>query len=198
MDKDLSPNSHMSAPSLTRAEYVRDFLSTKVPSFFVDKLSMNFLALATKQSVENLYFSGVPNSSQEGGIPVLEPPQNPPLPLPILRPPPTIPVDLRKQLVAEAVKSLQGSSPDTYIQAPTLFGDATLSVADLKDLRDHRKDGRSTTSVESALSFLNAFLKTLPVPLFFEFWENDLNLFCDILDILVEKTTKTNVLGFFR
>ena len=46
-----------------------------------------------------------------------------------------------------------------------MFGEATLSGADLRDLRDHSKDGRSSASVESALSFLNAFLKTLPAPL---------------------------------
>ena len=68
MDKDLSTNSPMSAPSLTRADYIRDFSSTKVTSSFFDKLSMDFLALATKQSVENLYFSRAPNSSQEGGF----------------------------------------------------------------------------------------------------------------------------------
>ena len=67
MDKELSTNSPMSDPSITRADYVRNFSSTKVPSSFIDKLSMDFLALATKQSVEDLYFSGVPKSSQEGG-----------------------------------------------------------------------------------------------------------------------------------
>ena len=168
MDKGLAANSPMSDPSVSRADYVRDFSSTKVPSTFVDKLSMDFLALATKQSVEDLYFSGVPKSSQEGGDSGSKPPPNPtPDPNHSVPPqaPPTIPVDLLKQLVADAVTSLQGSSPDTYIPSPTLFGVATLSAADLKDLRDHRKDGRSTTSVESALSFLNAFLKTLPSPL---------------------------------
>ena len=168
MDKGLAANSPMSDPSVSRADYVRDFSSTKVPPTFIDKLSMDFLALATKQSVEDLYFSGVPKSSQEGGDSGSKPPPNPtPNPNHSVPPqaPPTIPVDLLKQLVADAVTSLQGSSPDTYIPSPTLFGVATLSAADLKDLRDHRKDGRSTTSVESALSFLNAFLKTLPSPL---------------------------------
>ena len=77
MDKELSTNSPMSDPSITRADYVRNFSSTKVPSSFVDKLSMDFLALATKQSVEDLYFSGVPKSSQEGGNPGSRAPPKP-------------------------------------------------------------------------------------------------------------------------
>ena len=61
-------HSPLSPPALSRADYVRDFSLPKVPASFVDKLSMDFLALATKQSVENLYFSRAPNSSQEGGF----------------------------------------------------------------------------------------------------------------------------------
>ena len=85
MDKDLSVNSPMSPPALSRADYVRDFSSPKVPASFVNKLSMDFLALATKQSVENLYFSCPPSSSQEGGGGFrLQCPQNP---HPLLHPP---------------------------------------------------------------------------------------------------------------
>ena len=68
MDKDHSVKTPVSPPMGSRANYVREFSLAKVPVSFVDKLSMDFLALATKQSVKNLYFSRPPpQSSKEGG-----------------------------------------------------------------------------------------------------------------------------------
>ena len=116
-----------------------------------------------------------------------------PTPNPTHSAPPQAPLHHTSQLTETARRrrcEIQGSNPDTYIQAPTLFGNAILSVANLKDLRDHLKDGRSTTSVESALSFLNAFLKTLPAPLLESEVIRDLYIICPTESLMTLENLK--------